>query len=98
MENDDPFIVRVGTFFVVMGSGAFILFVVSDLASKVEFDYLFIAMLLLGIGWALRRNKAKPPPAGRFSRLRNLMSGRKGKKKTKTPQVKTEEAEEEYEE
>lgn len=100
MENNDPLIVRVGTFFMVMGGGAFILFVISDLANQVDFDFLFIAMLLLGIGWTFRRKKSKPPPAGRFSGLRNMMSGGKGKKGqgAKTPQVKNEEAEEEYEE
>ena len=55
MDNDDPIIVRVGTFFLVMGGGAFLLFVTSDLADNVDFDFLFIAALLLGIGWAFRR-------------------------------------------
>lgn len=62
----------------VMGFGAFILFVTSDIAEKVDFDYLFIAMLLIGIGWAMRRKKAPPPSAGRFSRVRGLL--RKNKK------------------
>ena len=38
MENDDPIEVRMGTFFVVMGLGVFLLFVVSDVVDKVEFD------------------------------------------------------------
>jgi hypothetical protein len=75
--NDDPILARVGTFFMVLGGGAFILFVVSDIAKQVDFDYLFISMLLIGIGWALRRKKAPPPPAGRFS----WVKGRFGKNK-----------------
>ena len=41
MQPEDPFGVRVGMFFMVMGAGAFILFVVSDLAKNPDFDYLF---------------------------------------------------------
>jgi uncharacterized membrane protein YfcA len=67
MENEDPFEVRVGTFFVVVGMGVFLLFVVSDVADQTEFDYFFGAMILLAIGYYLRRKKAPPPPSGRFS-------------------------------
>ncbi len=69
-ENEDPLIVRVGTFFLVMGGGVFILFVVSDFAENADFDYLFIALLLMSIGWVFRRGKAPPPSAGRFEWLR----------------------------
>ena len=68
--EDEPLIVRVGTFFAVLGWGSFILFVASDFAKEPDFDYLFVAMLLIGIGWILRRKKAPPPSAGRFSMLR----------------------------
>ncbi len=66
-NNEDPIIVRVGTFFLVMGIAVFLLFVTSDLADKVDFDYLFISVLLIFIGWYFRRGKAPPPSAGRFS-------------------------------
>ncbi|MEK6754239.1 MAG: hypothetical protein AABZ00_18415 [Chloroflexota bacterium] len=82
MENEDPFIVRVGTFFMVMGLGAFVLFVTSDIAEKVDFDYLFVAMVLLFIGWAMRRSKAPPPPAGRFESLRKMRNKNKGSEKS----------------
>jgi len=84
MDNDDPFEVRVGMFFLVMGSGAFILFVASDLADKVDFDYLFIATLLIGIGWMFRRKKAPPPSAGRFAALRKAREDAKKKKEEKS--------------
>lgn len=70
MENDDPIEVRVGTFFVVMGMGIFMLFVVSDLADKVEFDYFFASAILLVIGYYFRRKKAPSPAANRFSWLK----------------------------
>ena len=76
-ENDDPLIVRVGTFFMVLGGAAFMLFVTSDLADKVDFDFLFIAMVLLGFGWYFRRAKTPPPASGRFSGVRDLMNRRK---------------------
>ena len=79
-NNEDPFEVRVGRFFLVMGGGAFILFVTSDLAKKVDFDYLFIAALLLGIGWMFRRKKAPPPSAGRFAYIRKSREDAKKKK------------------
>jgi hypothetical protein len=70
--EEDPLVVRMGTFFMVLGSGAFLLFVASDLAEKPDFDYLFWAMILIGIGWGFRRRKAPPPPAGRFSVFRKM--------------------------
>jgi hypothetical protein len=78
--EDDPLIVRMGTFFIVMGLGIFILFVASDLAEKPEFDYLFIAMLLIGIGWTFRRKKAPPPSADRFSYFRRMRTRKKADK------------------
>jgi hypothetical protein len=66
-NNEDPTVVRMGTFFLVMGVGVFILFVVSDLADKVDFDFLFISVLLIFLGFVFRRGKAPPPSAGRFS-------------------------------
>ena len=66
MENDDPFEVRMGTFFMVLGGGAFLLFILSDVADQVDFDYFFISMILIAIGYYLRRTKAPPPPSGRF--------------------------------
>lgn len=68
-----------GTFFMVIGVGIFILFVASDLAEKPEFDYLFIAMLLIGLGWVFRRKKAPPPSADRFSYFRRMRTRRGGR-------------------
>jgi hypothetical protein len=80
----DEFIIRVGTFFILIGVGIFILFVASDYANQTNFDYLFWAVLSVTIGILLRRRKPAPPPSERFSYLRNRMQGnRKNRKEEK---------------
>lgn len=81
--EEEPIIVRVGTFFVVVGMGAFILFVASDLVEQPDFDYLFAAMILIVIGWMFRRNKPPPPPAGRFSLLRTMRENAKKRREAR---------------
>jgi hypothetical protein len=83
MDNDDPIIVRVGTFFYVIGGGIFLLFVASDLAKQADFDYLFIALVMIGIGWMFRRSKAPPPSAGRFAWVRKTREEANKKKAEK---------------
>ncbi|MBK7451504.1 MAG: hypothetical protein IPJ47_19695 [Anaerolineales bacterium] len=82
MENDDPIEVRMGTFFVVMGGGVFLLFIMSDVADKVDFDYFFVAMILFAVGYYFRRKKAPPPPSGRFTWFKGywqkMRAGKKG--------------------
>lgn len=83
MDSDEPLIYRVGMFFYVIGGGAFLLFVVSDFAEKPEFDFLFISLLMIGVGWALRRGKPAPPSAGRFEWLRKKREEARNKKQSK---------------
>jgi hypothetical protein len=83
MDSDDPLIFRVGMFFYVLGGGAFILFVTSDLAEQADFDFLFIALLMMGIGWMFRRGKAPPPSAGRFSWVNKQREERRKKNQAK---------------
>ncbi len=83
MDDEDSVIVRVGTFFLVMGGGTFILFIASDLADKADFDYFFMAVLLIGIGWMFRRGKAPPPSAGRFSYIKNMRENARKKREEK---------------
>ena len=56
----NEFVIRIGTFFLVIGVGVFILFVASDYAGKTNFDYLFWSVLSVTIGVILRRRR--PPP------------------------------------
>ena len=72
MNNDDPFEFRIGVFFYLIGAGVFILFIASDFAEQAEFDYLFIALVLFGIGWYFRRNKKPPPQVERFSYAKKI--------------------------
>ena len=83
MDSDDPLIVRVGMFFYVIGGAAFILFVASDFAQKADFDYLFMAVLMAGIGWLFRRGKKPPPSAGRFAWLSKQREEAQKKRKAK---------------
>jgi hypothetical protein len=68
----NEFIIRIGTFFILLGVGVFILFVASDYANQTNFDYLFWAVLSVTVGIMLRRRKPPPPPSGRFAYLRGL--------------------------
>jgi hypothetical protein len=81
--HGDSLEVRMGTFFVVIGAGAFVLFVISDIAQKPDFDYFCGSLILLGIGFYFRRKKTPPPPADRFSYYRKWRSGATGKSKDK---------------
>jgi flagellar biosynthesis component FlhA len=83
MDNEDPIVVRMGTFFLIIGAGAFLLFVISDLADKVDFDFLFISVLLLFVGWYFRRKKAPPPSAGRFSYVNKTREDARKRKEEK---------------
>ncbi len=53
----DEFIIRIGTFFILIGVGIFILFVASDYANQTNFDYLFWAVLSVTVGILFRRRK-----------------------------------------
>jgi len=83
MESDEPLIYRVGTFFYVIGAGAFVLFVVSDFAEQADFDFLFMSLLMIGIGWMFRRGKPPPPSAERFSWLNKQREERRKKKQSR---------------
>jgi len=71
-------------FFLVMGSGAFLLFVVSDLADQADFDFLFISLVLIGIGWSMWRKKTRPASAGRFAVMRKWRENNRGKREERS--------------
>jgi hypothetical protein len=72
MANE--FLVRVGTFSILLGLGVFILFVASASAGKADFDYLFWALLAIVVGILLRGRKEPAAPSERFSLLRRFQS------------------------
>jgi hypothetical protein len=73
----EDFILRIGTYFIVIGTGIFILFIASDFAAQTNFDFLFWAVTLLTIGILIRRRKPPPPPSGRFAAWKRWRSGGK---------------------
>lgn len=68
----DEFIVRIGTFFTLVGTGVLILFIASDSAGQANFDYLFWAVLSVTLGILLRRRKPPTPTGNRFTSLRRF--------------------------
>ncbi len=64
---------RIGTFFIIIGLGSVILFVISDIANTVDFDYLFIGLLSIGIGFFFRRDAEKPSASGRFATWKKML-------------------------
>jgi hypothetical protein len=79
----EEFVIRVGTFFIVIGVGIFILFIASDYAHQTDFDYLFWSIIIIAFGMLLRRRRPPPPPSGRFSTWRKWREGSKKRKEEK---------------
>ena len=79
----NEFVIRIGTFFIVIGVGLLILFIASDLANQPDFDYFFLSMISIGFGWLLRRRKPPPPSAGRFSMFRKAREGAQKRREEK---------------
>jgi hypothetical protein len=71
----NEFVVRMGTFFILIGIGILILFLASEYAGQANFDYLFWAVLCVTLGIMLRRRKPPAPPSGRFGALRRFRKG-----------------------
>ena len=76
----NEFVIRIGTFFLVVGVGIFILFIASEYAGQANFDYLFWSVLLATVGIMLRRRRPPNPPSGRFSYVRKLRERRHPKR------------------
>ena len=57
------------------------LFVISDIAKGVSFNYLFWGLALTGSGIYLRRDVEPPPSSGRFEGWKKMREKSKEKKK-----------------
>ncbi|MCB0103372.1 MAG: hypothetical protein KDD74_15105 [Anaerolineales bacterium] len=83
--EEEPFELRVGMFFYVLGGIALMLFAISDLADQVDFDFFFVSLILFIIGYYFRRGIAPPPKVERFTGFKNMIKkmreGRKPKDK-----------------
>jgi len=81
--NQDAFVPRIGTFLILLGIFAFILFLASDFSNQTDFDWLFAGVLLFLIGIVLRRRASPPPSSGRFSGVRKWREDAKKRKQEK---------------
>lgn len=93
MREEDPtpqreFVPRIGTFLILLGLFSLIFFLASDFARMPEFDWLFVGMVLMGLGFLLRRRAAPSPPAGRFSFLRKMRENAKNRKEEREKRAK----------
>lgn len=71
----DDLVARIGTFFLLIGTFTFILFLASEWANQADFDLLFLAMIALVAGWLMQRRRQPPPPSGRFSLFHRTRAG-----------------------
>lgn len=72
-NNYPELIYRVGTFFLLVGVGLVILFILSDAVKKTAFNYLCWGTILLTIGFLFRAQyKRAIPSSGRFSILKRF--------------------------
>jgi hypothetical protein len=67
---------RIGTFFILLGVGLIVLFVLSDLAKAPSCNFLIVGAISLVLGVVLwMRDPIKPgPPSGRFQGVKKLMA------------------------
>ena len=79
---------RIGTFLILLGVFSLIFFLASDFADQPDFDWLFVALVLLGLGLIFRRRAAPPPSAGRFGMVRKMREDAKKRKEEKAKKAK----------
>ena len=73
---------RIGTFFILLGSGLLAFFLLSEAARQVTFEYFCWSVLLLVLGFMFRGQfKRSVTPSGRFSLVKRLIP--KAKKEAK---------------
>jgi len=65
---------RIGTFFLLVGIGLFVIFMASDAAQNFSLSYLCWSLILVIIGFVFRGQfKKSVAPSGRFSLVKRLM-------------------------
>ena len=82
-SNRKEFIYRVGTFFLLVGVGMMVFFILSDMANQAQLGYFCWGTGLLTIAFIFRAQYKKPegPPHGRFSVLGKIRGAFKRKPK-----------------
>ncbi len=80
-NNYTELIYRVGTFFLLVGIGLVVLFVLSEAAQETAFGYFCWGTVLLIVGFVFRAQyKKSMPSSGRFSMFKRLKPKPKDKK------------------
>jgi len=65
---------RIGTFFLLVGIGLFVIFMASDATQNLSLSYLCWSLILVIIGFVFRGQfKKSVAPSGRFSLVKRLM-------------------------
>jgi hypothetical protein len=64
---------RIGTFFLILGIGLFLLFLLSESTGGTTFEYFCVSLLLITLGFLFRAQHKKGGPAsGRFGWFRRM--------------------------
>jgi hypothetical protein len=78
MNERKSLISRIGTFFLLVGTGFMILFIASDLGAGTQFGYFFLGLAGLAAGFFLKRITAPPPaPGRRFGGVKTYLQKRR---------------------
>jgi len=76
--NRKEFLYRIGTYFLLVGLGLLVFFMLSEAAKQPTFSYFCWSMILLILGVVFRAQYKKPgpPPSGRFSVFKRFKRGK----------------------
>jgi len=82
-SSSKEFIARVGTFFILVGIGMLVFFILSEAAKDPTLSYFCWGTVLLTFGFIFRRQLKRPagPPSGRFSVMKKIKSALQPKPK-----------------
>ena len=88
MEHKFELAPRIGTFFIIIGFGLFVLFLGSEFSHQANFNYFFLGLVFTGIGLLFRR-RATRYESGRFASVQRARErSRKRREERRTKQQK----------
>jgi len=88
MDQQPEFTPRIGTFLILVGIGLLLVFIGSYLASTPHFGYLFSSLIVLILGFLLRRRAQPRPSSGRLRVVRGIYDKSKERREQKREQKK----------